>query len=152
MATRVTANVYHQSEAPLSRTIASFFPLSPFESPPHLTIAPFSFSYSFSRVLAERTHVRIRAECRGVRWSGLHPSYTTPRFSILFTTPVLCVVRAITRSGFAKARACRQIGGNRGRRNLSQPVTTLSDVVARGCDVRMCPLEDGGKYDRMAIL
>lgn len=88
------------------------------------------------------------AECR----SGGERHSTPPRFSILFTILVLRAAPAITRFGSTNAvRARRQIGGNRGRRNLSRPVTTLSDVVARGSDVRMCPLEDEGKYDRATI-
>lgn len=69
------------------------------------TTAPLPFSYSFSRFLAGYR-----------RRKTAHLPYTTPRFSILFTSPDLRVIiplsLAITRSGSANARACRQIGRN----------------------------------------
>lgn len=97
------------------------------------TVTFFVFLFPFSC----QTYTRIRARRR----KTAHLPYTTPRFSILFTSPDLRVAipmsLAITRSGSANARACRQIGGNWGRRNLSRSVTTLSDIATRGSDVQM---------------
>lgn len=100
--------------------------------------APLPFSYSFSRFLAEHTH-----GCRlslGARRKTVHLPYTTPAvFHIIYKLrPARChpsVPR--NNSGSANARACRQIGRNWGRRNLSRSVTTLSDIAARGSDVQM---------------
>lgn len=72
------------------------------------TVTFFVFLFQFSC----RTYTGIRAWQR----KTAHLPYTTSRFSILFTSPDLRVAiplsLAITRSGSANARACRQIGGN----------------------------------------
>lgn len=115
---------------------------------PVLSILRFLFHIPFPMSLLNVHMYASGVECRSVE-SDIPP---LRGFSILFTILALRAAPAITRFGSTNAvRARRQIGGNRGRRNLSRPVTTLSDVVARGSDVRMCPLEDEGKYDRATI-
>jgi len=86
---------------------SSFSPFCRFQSPLSPSRLRFSFfRYSFPRVSC--IHVYLRWSV--ARWKKA--ASPIPRFSILFTTPVLHVAPAITRSGSANARACRQIGGN----------------------------------------
>jgi len=149
MATRVIVSVYHQSETPLSCTVV--LPLPSFNS---LSLSLslhcgtiFPFSYFFPCLVY--VHVWRSVARRKGRISPTVVFHIIYNLRLARCPPPL---PAITRSGSANARACRQIGGNRGRRNLSRLVTTLSDVVVQGSDIRMCPLEDGGKYDCVTIL
>lgn len=135
MATRVTAGIYRQLEM--------FLPLSVFPIPSfYRTPTPLPFSYSFSRFLAGYRHTHEYRLGEGKPRISLMPPRGFPYYLQAPTCSLPPLLSpAITRSGSANALACHQIGGNRGRRNLSRSVTTLSDVAARGSDVQMCPLE-----------
>lgn len=117
--------------------------LSP--SPRHGPVSP--FSYSFPRV---PVYVHVR---RGVPpgWRGPHPPYTAVFHIIYNPRPARCPRNNSVSDPRTCERVAKLVETVRGRRNLSRPVTTLSDVVVQGSDVRMCPLEDEGKYDCTTI-